>query len=99
MWAFMSLKAYLEVMRLKSGLSCPGLVPWDPSAVFICFVFPCLHQGRSALGFLVAQNLESMPSLSLTSSGAFETMKLHLFSPMTLVLSWEAFMASFYLLF
>lgn len=89
-------------MRLESGLSCPpGLVSLEASTVFICFVFTCLHQGRSALRFTVTQSLESTFSRPFTASGAFEKIKLHLcilfyFFLMTLLLSLDAFRASFY---
>lgn len=66
-------------MRLKSGLSCPpGLVSWEGSTVFICFVFTCLHHGRAALHFTVTQSLESTLFRPFTVSGAFEKIKLHL---------------------
>lgn len=79
MCAFINLKFYVEVMRLESGLSCPpGLVSLEASTVFICFVFTCLQQGRSALRFTVTQSLESTFSRPFTASGAFEKIKLHL---------------------
>lgn len=102
MCAFINLKLYFEVLQLKSGLSCPpGLVSWEASTVFICFVFTCLHQGRSALSFTVNQSLESTLSQSFTASSAFEKLKPYLcilfyFFLMTLVLSLDAFRASVY---
>lgn len=89
-------------MWLESGLSCPpGLASLEASTVFICFVFTCLHQGRSALRFTVTQSLESTFSRPFTASGTFEKIKLHLcilfyFFLMTLLLSLDAFRASFY---
>lgn len=102
MCAFINLKFYFEVMRLKSGLSCPpGLVSWEASTVFICFVFTCL-QWEGLHSVHVTQSPESTLSRSFTASSAFEKMKLHLcilfyfIFLMTFVPSLDAFRASFY---